>query len=160
MVQSWKQSQDKTGLNQQPLFDMYNGADASSSLDGSNFVGNKLFSYKQGIGTNDNQLNFPLSYRTIENSGDIVFEFNMLSDSFTYDDVANVITVSTDTGYLRKYRNRTEYTSLTSWTKAKSKSTQWVVKQPAVGPRTNNFIIDWYTKSAEITDLKIQSICR
>ena len=154
---AWKQSQDKTGLNQQPLFDMYNGADASfSSLDGSNFVGNKLFSYKQGIGTNDTELNFPLSYRTIENSGDIVFEFNMLSDSFTYDDVANVITVSTDTGYLRKYRNRTEYTSLTSWTKAKSKSTQWVVKQPAVGPRTNNFIIDWYTKSAEITDLKIK----
>ena len=35
--------QDKTGLTQQSLFDMYNGADASSSLDGSNFVGNKLF---------------------------------------------------------------------------------------------------------------------
>ena len=154
---SWKQSQDKTGLNQQPLFDMYNGSDASfSTLDGSSFVGNKLFSYKQGTGTNDTELKFPLSYRTIENSGDIVFEFNMLADTFTYDDVADVITASTDTGYLRKYRNRTEYTSVTSWTKANSKSSQLVASQPTVGPRTNNFIIDWYDNSANLTDLKIK----
>ena len=41
------------------------------------FIGNKLFSYKQGTGTNDIELGFPLSYRALENTGDIEFDFNL-----------------------------------------------------------------------------------
>lgn len=153
----WSQAQDKTGLNQQPLFDIYNGEDKSlTTLDGSSFTGCKIFSYKQGTGTKDTELGFPLTYRTIENSGDIVFDFNLLSDTYTYDNVANVITASTDTGQLRKYKTRTTYDSVEGWTKANTESEQWVVAQPTVGPRTNNFIINWYEKSGDLTDLSIK----
>jgi len=153
----WNQAQDKIKLNQAPLFDLYNGDDNSlSDLDGSSFVGNKIFSYKEGNGSNDTELAFPLSYRTIENSGDIVFDFNMLADTYTYDDIANVITASTDIGYLRKYTSRTSYASLSAWTKADKKSEQWVVGQPTVGPRTNNFSISWYNKSGNLSDLEVR----
>ena len=153
----WKQAQDKISVNQQPLFDLYNDQGiALSTLDGSSFVGNKIFSYKVGTGTADTELGFPLSYRTIENSGDIVFDFNLLSDTYQYDVLTNVLNVSTDTGLLRKYSNRTTYNSVSAWTKGATKSVQPVVQQPTVDTRTNNFIIDVYDNSATIPDLEIR----
>ena len=90
---AWKLGQNKTAINQSPMFDLYNDSGtALNTLEGSTFKGNKLFSYKQGTGTNDTELGFPLSYRTIENSGDITFDFNLLSDTYQYDQVADVIT--------------------------------------------------------------------
>ena len=154
----WKQAQDKTSINQQPLFDLFNDQEvALSTLDGSTFKGTKIFSYKVGTGTNDTELGFPLSYRTIENSGDIVFDFNLLSDTYQYEIVTDIVNVSTDTGLLRKYSDRNTYKQQSGWTKAPNKSRQPVVQQPTVGsPRTNNFIIDVYDNSATITDLEIR----
>ena len=153
----WKQAQDKTSVNQQPLFDLYNDQSLPfSSYEGSSFKGNKIFSYKQGTGSVDTELGFPLSYRTIENSGDIVFDFNLLSDTFTYDNVADIVTLRTDTGLLRKYKDRTQYTEVSGWTKANTKSKQGVIQQPQVGPRTNNFIINVYNRSGDLNDLEIR----
>ena len=51
---TWQQAQDKTKVNQQPLFDLYNDEGTQlSALESSSFVGNKIFSYKVGIGAND-----------------------------------------------------------------------------------------------------------
>lgn len=151
---AWKQGQDKIATNQQPLFDMYNDAGtALNALDGSTFVGNKVFSYKVGTGTADTELGFALSYRTIENSGDITFDFNLLQDTYQYDVLTSVYTVRTDTALLRKYNARTTYTSVSGWTKAPYKSKQPVVIQYKAGPRTNNFIINVYDKSGDLNDL-------
>ena len=46
------------------------------------FTGNEIFSSPRGAGTNDVELGFPLTYRSIENTGDIVFTFNLLNESF------------------------------------------------------------------------------
>lgn len=154
---TWKQTQDKTKVNQQPLFDLYNDAGAQlSTLESSTFIGNKIFSYKVGTGTNDTELGFPLSYRTIENSGDIVFDFNLLADTYQYDDLADVFTVSTDTALLRKYTDRTSFTNVSAWTKAPYKSKQYVADQFTVGERTNNFIVDVYLNSGNLNDLEIK----
>ena len=139
------------------MFDLFNDSGvALNTLEGSTFKGNKLFSYKEGTGTNDTELGFPLTYRTIENSGDITFDFNLLSDTYNYDQVADVITASTDTGILRKYTDISTYTNVTGWIKAKSLSAQPVVKQYTTGPRNNNFIIDVYDNSGDLNDLKIK----
>ena len=152
---TWKQSQDKTGTNQAPLFDLYNDQGvALSTLESSTFTGNKIFSYKVGAGANDTELGFPLSYRTIENSGDIVFDFNLLSDTYQYDQLTDVITASTDTALLRKYTAINTFTNDSGWIKANEKSEQWVVDQPTVGPRLNNFVIDMFVNSATLSDLK------
>ena len=154
---TWRQGQDKTSVNQQPLFDMYNNEGTLlSAIDGSTFKGNKIFSYKQGEGTNDTELGFPLSYRTIENSGDITFDFNLLNDMYQYDQGTNVLKVKTDTALLRKYTNRTTFTSVSGWKKAPTKSEQPVILQYVTGPRTNNFIIDCYQRSGDLNDLKIK----
>ena len=154
---TWKQTQDKTKVNQQPLFDMYNDAGAQlNTLESSTFAGNKIFSYKVGTGANDTELGFPLSYRTIENSGDIVFDFNLLADTYQYDEIADVLTVSTDTALLRKYTDRTTFTNVSGWTKAPTRSVQPVVKQTTVTARTNNFIVDVYTNSGDLNDLDVK----
>ena len=154
---TWKQTQDKTKVNQQPLFHLYNDAGTlPSNLESSTFRGNKIFSYKVGTGVNDTELGFPLSYRTIENSGDIVFDFNLLADTYQYDELTDVFTVSTDTALLRKYTDRTSFTNVSGWTKAPTKSIQPVVKQVTVGQRTNNFIVDTYTNSGDLNDLTVK----
>ena len=154
---TWKQGQNKTSVNQAPLFDLFNDANiALNTLEGSTFKGNKVFSYKQGTGINDKELGFPLSYRTIENSGDITFDFNLLSDTYQYDVLADVVVASTDTALLRKYTNRLDYTNVSGWTKAKAKSIQPVVEQFTTETRTNNFIIDVYEKSGDLNDLTIK----
>jgi hypothetical protein len=102
--QKWNASQEKNSVNQAPLFDIFDNAGNSLSdivyYNSTNFLGTKLFSYKEGVGNNDSELGFPLSYRTISNIGDIEFEFNILTDTFTYRNDQGVIqTGNTDIGF-------------------------------------------------------------
>jgi hypothetical protein len=87
------------------LFDLFDNNQISftdiSVYDGSTFEGNKIFSYKVGTGTSDSELGFPLSYQNINNIGDIVFEFNLLTDKFAYKELTNVLYKNTSTGYLK-----------------------------------------------------------
>jgi hypothetical protein len=85
---AWNVTQEKTKVNQSPLFDLFdeNGisfSDGETYLS-TNFLGNKLFSYRKGTGTVDTELGFALSYRNVNNVGDNVFDFNLLSESFHY----------------------------------------------------------------------------
>ena len=154
---AWKQGQNKTAVNQPPLFDLFNDTNTGlDALEGSSFRGNKIFSYKVGTGQNDPELGFPLSYRTIENSGDITFDFNLLSDTYQYDQLVDVITASTDTALLRKYTNRLDYTNTSGWIKAPMMSKQPVVDQFSTTTRTNNFIIDVYERSGDLNDLEVK----
>jgi hypothetical protein len=69
--ESWHKGQQKTGLNQAPLFDVVDSNGISyGNVDtyiGSSFTGTKLFSYKIGTGNTDSVLGFPLSYKNINN---------------------------------------------------------------------------------------------
>jgi hypothetical protein len=86
--QSWIASKQKLTTNQSPLFDVFDNAGISfgdaSTYTNTNFVGTKIFSYKEGTGTNDTVLGFPLSYRSFNNVGDIQFANNFDSDTFSY----------------------------------------------------------------------------
>ena len=86
----------------------------------------------------------------------IVFDFNLLGDTYQYDEIADVFTVSTDTALLRKYTDRATFTNVSGWTKAPTKSSQPVVEQFIVGERTNNFIIDVYKNSGDLNDLEVK----
>ena len=74
---NWKLSQQKSAVNQQPLFDLFdnngNAFGDTTNYNSTTFAGNKIFSYKQGTGVNDAELGFPISYRNITNTGDITF---------------------------------------------------------------------------------------
>tara|TARA_B100002019_G_scaffold85266_1_gene73780 strand:- start:11138 stop:26881 length:15744 start_codon:yes stop_codon:yes gene_type:complete len=130
---TWKQAQNKNSVNQQPLFDMYDDNDVnyldSTTYESSQFIGNKVFSYNRSNGVNDTELGFPLEYRSIENSGDILFTFDLLQGSFVYTKDNTLVSEGTDKGFLRKYKDRTNYTLTNGWQKADKDSTQNVIRQ-------------------------------
>jgi hypothetical protein len=154
----WKLTQDKTQANQAPLFDIFD-ADGNSYADtnvyeSSTFTGNKLFSYKPGTGTAvDSELGFAISYRNINNVGDIVFDFNLLSGSFTYTSDNDSFTKSTDIGFLRKYSSLESYTTLTGWKKVSTPSEQLVIRQYVFDNTSAGFTIDVYDNSGLLSDL-------
>ena len=101
----WNQGQAKTTANQDPLFDLVNENLVSvgdrSVYTGSTFIGNKLFAYKRGTGTNDTELGFPLSYKSVGLTGDIQFEWNHSTEVFSYTSGAVTTEMSCESFYAR-----------------------------------------------------------
>jgi hypothetical protein len=156
----WKKSQEKTQVNQSPLFDLYdhNGNSFADTIEypSSTFAGNKLFSYKLGFGPTDSELGFPLNYRNIANLGDIVFDFDLLSDTFEYQNLDQSVDIkSTDIGYLKRYNyrgNDFEYTN--AWQRANINSRQAVLRQYTVLDN-QQFPVDVFDRSADLEDLQV-----
>jgi hypothetical protein len=156
----WKAGQDKTAVNQTPLFELYDGSGYSFSnstyYPSSTFIGNKVFSYKLGSGiVKDSELGFSVSYRALENTGDILFNFDLLNSTYTYQQDNAVKTANTDTGLLRVYTAINTFTYTSGWTKAKTESVQPVCRQYVVDFQDNDFAVDVYDKSGDINDLSV-----
>lgn len=120
---SWIRAQQKTNVNQAPLFDVYdtNGYSLSDRMiyPSSTFAGTRLFGYALG-GTSmtDAVLGFSLKFLNINNIGDIVFENYLYTDTFLYvrDTVSQTESIST--GFVRQYIDRTQFSSLIGWQRA------------------------------------------
>tara|TARA_B110000503_G_scaffold143116_1_gene242654 strand:- start:5811 stop:21632 length:15822 start_codon:yes stop_codon:yes gene_type:complete len=154
----WNLAQEKTTTNQPPLFDVCDVNGNSFSNDtyygSTTFNGTKVFSYAVGTGTNDIELGFPLSYRTIENSGDIVFNFNLSNDTFEYQDENDLFTQEIKSGYLKKYTGLNTLTYVNGFSSTPTNSKQWVIKQYyATNLQLNNFKIDVYDNAGSLNDL-------
>ena len=116
----WRRAQQKTAIQQSPLFDVYD-ADGisygnSTRYPSTDFSGSALFSYARATtGVLDPVLRFPLRYLSIANVGDIVFDNNLYADSFTYtlDNVSTVQPISDGTP--REYQSRTEFVRRLGW---------------------------------------------
>jgi hypothetical protein len=126
----WTEAQQKTGVQQAPLFNVYD-LDGISFGDqirypSSTFIGSKLFSYAVGdTGILDPVLQFPLQYLNINNVGDIVFENNLYKDTFLY--VLDNVSVTSDisSGIAREYVDRTAFGKLIGWQTAAATSQQY-----------------------------------
>lgn len=116
---TWIEAQEKTGVNQAPLFDVFdkNGVSFSDQVayPSSNFTGSKLFSYALGEGVTDGVIGQPLKYLTINNVGDIVFDNNLSVDQFVYVEDTVSITLPINSGVVRQYRSRTLFDQLLGW---------------------------------------------
>jgi hypothetical protein len=156
---AWIASQDKTNVNIAPLFDVVD-ADAisfgnRSAYIGSSFAGSKIFSYSPGD-TYDNVLTQNINYRNIGNIGDIVFDFNLQKDKFTYQGEVELIEQILDKGYLKVNNSLTEYNLVNGWVKSEFETRQPIVRQlTATIDLTNLFPIDVYSKSGLLSDLDI-----
>lgn len=158
---TWIAAQEKTKTNQAPLFDLCcpqgNEYSNSNIFESSSFAGTKIFSYKEGTGIADSELGFPLTYRNIENTGDILFEFNLVTDIFTYQQEENLIEVSTSTSNLRQYSNRETFKYINGYNSSPSRFIQYVIRDIEVTEnQTNRFAIDVYNKPHLLEDLKIK----
>jgi len=159
---NWLEGQKKTSVNQAPLFELFDNNGISFSNNATypaiNFNGNKVFSYKQGEGAADTELGFPLSYQNVANVGDILFNFDLLSESYSYQ-LEATDTITSDKGFLRQYKDQNNFTVLNGWTKGIKESSQKVIRQYVVSStQTNDFAIDVYDNSASLTDLEVTVI--
>ena len=157
----WKAGQDKIAVNQAPLFDLYDkdgyALSDTTYYPSTTFIGNKVFSYKVGSGiVKDPELGFSLSYRALENTGDILFDFNLLADTYTYQQANAVLTGKTDISLLRVYTAINTYTNESGWVKAVNNSRQLVIRQYVVSIQLNDYAIDVYDRSGDLNDLWVR----
>jgi len=157
---SWNLAQQKTALNQPPLFDVLdsNGNSYGDKVvyDGTTFVGTPLFSYKVGTGTNDSTLGFPLSYKNINNVGDIVFNFNLATDVFQYKDNFTIISKCVNTGYLLNTSTTGDASYVNGWQTSAVESAQGAVRIYKDTAQVNNFNIDVFDNINQLTDLIVK----
>jgi hypothetical protein len=155
----WNVAQEKTSVNQPPIFDVYDADDESFSNTekyvASSFRGTKLFGYKENSLTTDTELGFGLSYRSINNVGDIVFDFNYNIDTFNYQENDQIKTVPIKNGFLRKYYDNNTFTILGIYTKAHRMSEQKVILQYINDRSRTTYPINCYNQSAYLNDLKV-----
>jgi hypothetical protein len=117
---NWILAQQKTRVNQPPLFDVFDSNGISFSnlavYPSSTFNGSRLFGYATGAtSTVDIYLGFPLRYLNINNVGDIVFENFLYTDTFLYvrDNISQTESISR--GFARQYIDRTRFSNLIGW---------------------------------------------
>lgn len=88
----WQEAfNDKTSLNQPPLFQLYDHdgvpLDDAAKYPESTFAGSEIFSYKvntQSGATVDPVLKFPIVYTSLGQATDIVFQNDLITDRYTY----------------------------------------------------------------------------
>jgi hypothetical protein len=158
---SWQIAQKKTSLHQSPLFDVFdengNSFGDNSVYLGTTFVGNKIFSYAAGTnGSVDPVLGFILTYKPINNIGDIIFNFNFATDTFKYSESSAVKTYSVSSGFLKKIANDGSATYSSGWKKCELSNTQAAVRIYKNLNIVNDFNLDIYDDINQLTDLEIR----
>lgn len=154
----WKVAQQKTKINQSPKFDVFD-LDNDSYGDkekylGTTFNGTAIISYKPGS-IFDKDLGQFISYKNIENIGDIEFNFNLHTDKFQYQANGAVIEKKIDCGYLRKF-NGIDLEIVNGWTTSDQTSIQWVISQyDATDSLKNFFLVDVYDDSEFDADVRV-----
>ena len=125
---TWNLAQQKSTVNQAPLFDVFDNNGVSYADDivylGNNFRGSKLFAYALGTGASDIELGFALKYRNFSNIGDIVFDNTYSTDSFIYTAPAGSTSIAVNTGFIKLTDKDRVINYVDGWTKVKEQSTQ------------------------------------
>jgi hypothetical protein len=128
---NWLEAQQKTTVNQPPLFDVFDKDGISLGnkevYAGSSFLGCKLFAYGLGSGSNDPILSFPIRYSSINNVGDISFDVALNADTFTYVQGTSSITQNVNVGYVHTYPAREIIIRELGWQTAVSPSIQYQI---------------------------------
>lgn len=126
----WQLCQFKDGVNQAPLFNIFNKNGISLSntdyYPASTFAGTKLFSYTPNpTGSDDPVLGFPIQYTSIENTSDINFTVNLNADTFTYTSNATTVTENINLGFVHHTTPLLVAEKKTGWVTSIEQSVQW-----------------------------------
>ena len=157
---TWIKGQQKTETNQAPLFDIVddNGISYSDEMiyTGTTFMGTKLFSYEVGTGIADKILGFPLTYLNVANIGDIVFSFNLATDTWQWKENSNTVTKQISAGYLSSldYAGNTVYAN--GWQICSTTAIQAAVRIYKNSGLLTNFNIDVYDDISKLDDLEVK----
>jgi hypothetical protein len=160
---TWKLSQQKTKINQPPLFDIVDNNKISygdtDTYPGTNFIGTSIFSYKiASTGVTDTALGFNLTYKNISNIGDIVFNFTLATDTFQYklSTTTALTTLYIKKGYLTTQDYAGNFVYQNGWQRSSVSTVQAGVRVFKTGNLVNNFPIDIFDKVDNLSDLIVR----
>jgi len=134
-TESWTEAQQKTFTNQDPLFEMIDRNRISfgnnAYYPSTDFNGSKLFSYKRAASGNiDPELGFIISYKTIGNIGDIIFDNNFDKDKFNYTVNNKTVTVALSNGNVERYDPlENKFLRVNPWIAVEDYSGQFIEKK-------------------------------
>lgn len=141
----WLPAQQKSNINQEPMFDAFNAAGYSAAdgtaYPGSKFTGTKIFGYRVGTGTQDAVLKFPLVYKNFNNVGDIEFANYFQNDTFAYLNGFNEDTVAIS-NFVLKQKTDTGFQLKNIWTPVSEDSKQYQTIVSEFDGTTNYFELD------------------
>ena len=158
---TWSVGQTKTALNQEPLFDLFDSDHVSFSntttYPTTTFTGAKVFNFATSTSSvTDTVLGKKIKYKTINNVGDIVFESDLSSGSFTYTSGNDSVTKKYGSGHLHYTTGLTTHNSKSGWIEREEESKQRVIKTIVVtSDEKKLFPIDVYKNSKSLTDLEV-----
>ena len=165
-TESFIESQEKTKVNQQPLFDVFDNDhvsfDNSTSYPNSSFAGAKVFEFATSdTATTDTVLGIKVKYKTINNVGDIVFDSDHTSGTFTYKSGSQTLTKNLAEGHLHYTTGRATHNSRSPWIKRTNESKQRVIRTFIVDTIEKQlFPIDFYKNSVDLTDLEVSVVVK
>ena len=146
---NWQVAQQKFSLNQNPLFDIFdingNSFGDQTYYPSTNFAGSALFGYLENAnGTRDTELGFALSYKSIGNIGDILFQNFYDVDTFNYSLNDADFTVDINSGFAHELVPASSSIRLrNNWTRIADPSKQFIQRKfTATKYKVNDFTID------------------
>ena len=160
----WQTAQTKTKLNQPPLFNLFDNNHVALNdpqiYPSSSFEGAKIFNFKESdTATTDTVLGLKVKYNTINNVGDIVFESDHASSTFTYKSGNQTLSKSLAEAHLHYTTSLEEHNSVSVFQKRPIGIKQRVIRTFLVDATEKKlFPIDFYAKSVDITDLELSVI--
>ena len=160
-TESFIEAQEKTGVNQQPLFAMFDNDhtsfDDATKYPNSTFAGAKVFAFATSdTATKDTVLGIKVKYNTINNVGDIVFESDHTAGTFTYKSGSTTVTKNLAEGHLHYTTGIGTHNSRSAWVKRTVDSKQRVVRTIIVDKTEKKlFPIDFFKDSANLSDLDL-----
>ena len=161
LTSSFVEAQQKAGVNQQPLFAMFDNNhisfDDRTAYPNSTFAGAKVFAFATSdTATTDTVLGIKVKYNTVNNVGDIVFDSDHTSGTFTYKSGTQTLTKNLAEGHLHYTTGRATHNSRSAWIKRTMDSKQRVIRTVTVDAMEKQlFPIDFYKNSADLTDLEV-----
>ena len=140
----WLESQLKSAVQQEPLFDVFDGNGKSlTDYYKTTFAGTKIFGYLiNSAGVNDSVLGFPLSYRNFGTQGDIEFGNYFNTDTFNFVVNQQVVTENVSMGYLKITKSRDTIKYKNTWTTVTEPSKQYQLIGYVYNGVSNVFPID------------------
>jgi hypothetical protein len=118
----WVNAQQKTVLNQAPLFEAFDDSQnkwSDQTIYNSSFVGTKIFGYSAGT-VYDKVLGFNIKYKSVENFGEILFDNYFMTDTFTVFDQGSINTYNVADAYVH-VNHLGNYYYRNVWTKSVDK---------------------------------------
>lgn len=153
----WVISQNKQARHQFPLFDVVD-SDGISLGDGDYYVGssfNGTTVFQYAIGSNvDPIIDFGVKYKTIDNVGDLLFNFTYNQDVFAYQTADGIIQRPVSTGFMKINRG-SEHTLHSGWVKSYIRSTQAVIQQILADTQYNFFEVTAVETPTALTESQI-----